>query len=134
VTGFDEGGTFRVGERPDDRGAGARATGVLLRCTACAALVLSGCYYDVQKANQNPMPWGQRVEVACAGGKSMTIDFVPSPRAARVSFDGRTVTLPQVDAASDAKFTDGRYILYVNDQRAALEETGVVLRGPCAPR
>jgi membrane-bound inhibitor of C-type lysozyme len=98
------------------------------------AAALSGCYYDVQKANQMQMPWGQRVEVACMGGKSMTIDFVPAPRAARVSFDGTAVTLPQVDAASDAKFTDGRYTLYVNDQRAALEQTGVLLRGPCTPR
>ena len=97
-------------------------------------VVLSGCYYDVQKANQMEMPWGQRVEVTCQGGKSMVIDFVPAPRAARVSFDSTTVTLPQVSAASDAKFTDGRYTLYVNDQRAALEQTGVVLRGPCAPR
>ena len=108
----------------------------MTRLLASVALVvaLSGCYYDVQKANQMEMPWGQRVEMACAGGKSMAIDFVPAPRAARVNFDGTTVTLPQVSAASDAKFTDGRYILYVNDQRAALEETGVVLRGPCTPR
>jgi membrane-bound inhibitor of C-type lysozyme len=101
---------------------------------AAAALLLSGCYYDVQKANQIEMPWGHRVEVACMGGKSMAIDFIASPRAARVSFDGTTVTLPQVDAATDAKFTDGRYILYVNEQRAALEDTGRVLRGPCTPR
>jgi len=108
----------------------------MTRLLICAAviLVLSGCYYDVQKANQMEMPWGQRVEVTCQGGKSMVIDFVPAPRAARVSFDSTTVTLPQVSAASDAKFTDGRYTLYVNDQRAALEQTGVVLRGPCAPR
>jgi membrane-bound inhibitor of C-type lysozyme len=59
---------------------------------------------------------------------------VPSPRAARVTFDATTVTLPQVAAASDAKFTDGRYTLYINDNRAALEETGMVLRGPCRPR
>jgi membrane-bound inhibitor of C-type lysozyme len=97
-------------------------------------VALCGCYYDVQKANQMEMPWGQRVEVTCQGGKSRVIDFVPAPRAARVSFDSTTVTLRQVDAASDAKFTDGRYILYVNDQRAALEETGVLLRGPCTPR
>jgi membrane-bound inhibitor of C-type lysozyme len=108
----------------------------MMRRLASAVLVvaLSGCYYDVQKANQVEMPWGQRVTLACMGGKSMTIDFVPAPRAARVSFDGTTVTLSQVDAASDAKFTDGRYTLYINDQRAALEETGVLLRGPCTPR
>jgi membrane-bound inhibitor of C-type lysozyme len=108
----------------------------MTRLLGCAAVViaLSGCYYDVQRANQTEMPWGQRVEVTCMGGKAMTIDFVPAPRAARVSFDSTTVTLPQVSAASDAKFTDGRYTLYVNDQRAALEQTGVVLRGPCTPR
>jgi len=107
-----------------------------LRFAAAAALsaALGGCYYDVQKANQTPMPWGSTVVVACQGGKSMAIDFLPSPRAARVRFDDRAVTLPQVDAASDAKFTDGTYTLYVNDQRAALEQTGMVLRGPCTPR
>jgi membrane-bound inhibitor of C-type lysozyme len=107
-----------------------------LRIAAAAALstALGGCYYDVQKANQMPMPWGSTVVVACQGGKSMAIDFLPSPRAARVRFDDRAVTLPQVDAASDAKFTDGTYTLYVNDQRAALEQTGMVLRGPCTPR
>ena len=97
-------------------------------------LALTGCYYDVQKANQMQMPWGERVMLSCMGGKSMAIDFVPAPRSARVSFDSTTVTLAQVDAASDAKFTDGRYTLYINDQRAALEETGIVLRGPCTPR
>ncbi len=101
---------------------------------AAVVVALSGCYYDVQKANRMEMPWGQRVVVTCMGGKSMAIDFVPAPRAARVSFDNTTVTLAQVDAASDAKFTDGRYILYINDERAALEETGILLRGPCSPR
>jgi membrane-bound inhibitor of C-type lysozyme len=101
---------------------------------AAAALAVAGCYYDVRQANHVEMPWGQRVVVACQGGKSMAIDFVPSPRAARVSFDATTVTLAQVDAATDAKFTDGRYTLYVNEQRAALEETGILLRGPCTPR
>jgi membrane-bound inhibitor of C-type lysozyme len=107
---------------------------IRLLSSVAVIVALSGCYYDVQKANQMEMPWGQRVEMTCQGGKSMAIDFVPAPRAARVSFDSTTVTLPQVSAASDAKFTDGRYTLYVNDQRAALEQTGVVLRGPCAPR
>lgn len=102
---------------------------------AALALGVAGCYYqEVNRALNTEMPWGQRVVVACMGGKSMAIEFVPSPRAARVTFDATTVTLPQVDAASDAKFTDGRYTLYVNEQRAALEQTGVVLRGPCAPR
>jgi membrane-bound inhibitor of C-type lysozyme len=115
---------------------GARATLRGLRLTAAAALaaVAAGCAEDVRRAEPTPMPWGQRVDVSCMGGKSMAIDFVPSPRAARVTFDGRTVTLPQVDAASDAKFTDGRLTLYINDSRVALEDTGVVLRGPCTPR
>lgn len=107
---------------------------VCLLPAAAVLVAVAGCAFDVSSAQQMQMPWGQRVEVSCAGGKAMAIDFVPSPRAARVSFDGRTVILPQVDAASDAKFTDGRFTLYINDNRAALEETGMVVRGPCAPR
>jgi membrane-bound inhibitor of C-type lysozyme len=107
----------------------------LLRWLPCAAWVgaLAGCYYDVQAVKPLEMPWGGRVHFACRDGKMMTVDFLPSPRAARVALDGTSVTLQQVHAASDAKFTDGRYTLYVNGERAALEETGMVLRGPCTP-
>ena len=97
------------------------------------AAALAGCAAYEPQVQPMAMPWGQRVVVSCMGDKTMAIDFVPSPRAARVTFDATTVTLPQVDAASDAKFTDGRYTLYINDNRAALEETGVLLRGPCRP-
>jgi membrane-bound inhibitor of C-type lysozyme len=107
-----------------------------LRRAAAAALAasLAGCIAYEPEVRPLEMPWGQRVVVACTGDKSMAIDFVPSPRAARVTFDATTVTLPQVAAASDAKFSDGRYTLYISGQRTALEETGVVLRGPCTPR
>jgi len=105
-----------------------------LASTALAAAVAGCVYYDTPQVTPMEMPWGQTVNVSCAGDKTMAIFFVPSPRAARVTFDATTVTLPQVDAASDAKFTDGRYTLYINDSRAALEETGIVLRGPCRPR
>ena len=80
------------------------------------------------------MPWGQRVNVSCRGrqddGDRLRPVAARRPRHLRRT----TVTLPQVEAASDAKFTDGRYTLYINDSRAALEETGVVRRGPCTPR
>lgn len=101
--------------------------------TALAA-ALAGCIAYEPEVRPLEMPWGQRVNLACTGDKSMAVDFVPSPRAARVTFDSTTVTLPQVAAASDAKFTDGRYTLYISGERAALEETGMVLRGPCRPR
>jgi membrane-bound inhibitor of C-type lysozyme len=101
---------------------------------AAVLAAAAGCAVDVSSAYQMQMPWGQRVDMNCAGGKAMAVDFVPSPRAARVTLDGQTVTLPQVDSAADARFTDGRFTLYINDNRAALEETGMVLRGPCTPR
>jgi membrane-bound inhibitor of C-type lysozyme len=107
----------------------ARIAGV-----AALAAALGGCYYDVRAANRQPMPWGSTVVVDCQGGTSMAIEFVDVPRAARVRFDGTTVTLPEVAAASDARFSDGRFILFVNDERALLEDTGRVLRGPCRPR
>jgi membrane-bound inhibitor of C-type lysozyme len=98
------------------------------------AALAAGCIAYEPEVRPLEMPWGERVVVACQGEKTMAIDFLPSPRAARVTFDATTVTLAQVAAASDAKFTDGRYTLYVSGQRAALEETGMVLRGPCTPR
>jgi len=98
------------------------------------AAAVAGCIAYEPPVKPMAMPWGQRVDVVCMGAKTMAIDFLPSPRAARVSFDGTTVTLSQVEAASDAKFTDGRYTLYINDNRVALEETGVLVRGPCQPR
>jgi membrane-bound inhibitor of C-type lysozyme len=102
--------------------------------SAALAAAVAGCIAYEPDVRPMEMPSGQRVNMSCMGDKTMAIDFVPSPRAARVTFDTSTVTLPQVDAASDAKFTDGRYTLYINDSRAALEETGIVLRGPCRPR
>jgi membrane-bound inhibitor of C-type lysozyme len=101
---------------------------------AAVATAVAGCIAYEPEVRPLEMPWGQRVNLACMGDKSMAVDFVPAPRAARVTFDATTVTLPQVEAASDAKFTDGRYTLYISGERAALEETGVVLRGPCRPR
>lgn len=113
-----------------------RTRSPMTRRLAVAALAASvaGCIAYEPQVRPMEMPWGQRVVLGCTGEKTMAIDFVPSPRAARVTFDATTVTLPQVAAASDAKFTDGRYTLYINDSRAALEETGRVLRGPCTPR
>jgi len=122
---------------PAPGGAVTKKTMTAIRNAALAAplaAALAGCIAYEPEVRPLEMPWGQRVVVACAGDKSMAIDFVPSPRAARVTFDATTVTLPQVAAASDAKFTDGRYTLYISGQRTALEETGMVLRGPCTPR
>jgi membrane-bound inhibitor of C-type lysozyme len=100
---------------------------------AAFAASAAGCIAYEPQVQPMAMPWGQRVTVSCMGRKTMAIDFIPAPRAARVTFDQTTVTLQQVDAASDAKFTDGRYTLYINANRAALEETGILLRGPCTP-
>jgi len=107
-----------------------------LRRMAGVALAasLAACIAYEPPVQPMAMPWGERVTVSCTGEKTMAIDFIPAPRSARVTFDATTVTLQQVAAASDAKFTDGRYTLYVNDNRVALEETGMVVRGPCTPR
>jgi hypothetical protein len=64
------------------------------RIAAALAAVLAGCVAYAPEVQPMAMPWGQRVVVSCMGDKTMAIDFVPSPRAARVTFDGTTVTLP----------------------------------------
>jgi membrane-bound inhibitor of C-type lysozyme len=112
--------------RPMRRAAAALACGL--------ALAASGCVVsDARLAAPMPMPWGATVGVVCLNGQTMSIDFLPSRDAARVTFDGTTMTLPKVDTAADAQFSNGEYTLYINDQRTVLTQTGVVLRGPCRP-
>jgi membrane-bound inhibitor of C-type lysozyme len=45
--------------------------------------------------------------------------------------EGRTVTLRRSDSAAEEKYTDGTFVLYLDRDRAMLEQSGKVLFGPC---
>jgi hypothetical protein len=54
--------------------------------------------------------------------------------AAAVTFDNRTVTLPQTLGGSDVKYSDGRTTLYLDGARALLETSGLVFARGCVQR
>ena len=87
-----------------------KKTTAIRNATLAAALTaaLAGCIAYEPQVQPMAMPWGQRVVVSCAGDKTMAIDFVPSPRAARVTFDATTVTLPADIEASLKAFLRAR--------------------------
>ncbi|MCX7892991.1 MAG: MliC family protein [Burkholderiales bacterium] len=117
---------------PAKRGSGAAAR---LAALVLVALV-AGCAIDTGSRVVRPeVPWGATLALACAEGRAMTVQFVPDPPSARVALeDGAPVTLRQVPAANDAKFSDGATTLYVQGDLAVLEVTGQIVRRGCRAR
>jgi membrane-bound inhibitor of C-type lysozyme len=102
-----------------------------VRLPGLAALaMIAGCVIDTGSYVPRPtVPWGSTVKLACANAQAMIVQFVPEPPSARVSLeDGQSTVLRQVDAANDAKFTDGATTLYVQGDIAILEVTGQIVR------
>ena len=92
-------------------------------------LALPGCL-SMPGTDSGPHP----VRYVCENGKAFAVEFVASPPAARVGFDGRQIILPQTIAATDAKYTDGQNTLYIEGDRALLEMAGQVLGRGCIRR
>ena len=101
-----------------------------------ATALLAGCVVDTgSSVPRAQVPWGSTLDLACANGQTMKVQFGPDQPVARVTLDGgQTAVLRQVGAANDAKFTDGATTLYIQGDVAALEVTGQVVRRACRAR
>ncbi|MGH8619748.1 MAG: MliC family protein [Burkholderiales bacterium] len=75
-----------------------------------------------------------RIDYTCAGNKTMQVERAPDARNAAVLVDGKVVVLPRGDSAAQEKYSNRSYSLYLDGQRAMLEQDGVVLFGPCESR
>jgi len=83
-----------------------------------------------------------RIDYNCAGNKLMQIERAPDARSAAVLVDGKAVVLPRAASAAQEKYSNGSYSLYLDGQRAMLEQDDVVVFGaresrnvlPTAPR
>ena len=53
---------------------------------------------------------------------------------AAVTYDNRTVALPQTVGGTDIKYSDGRTTLYLEGSRALLETGGLVFARGCVQR
>lgn len=72
-----------------------------------------------------------RINYQCANGRVLQVKRVPRSNLAVVLVDKQPVALPRASSAAQEKYSDGRYTLYLQGERAMLEDSGQVLFGPC---
>jgi membrane-bound inhibitor of C-type lysozyme len=79
-----------------------------------------------------PVP--QQARYVCENGKAFTVEFLADPPSARILFEQNQVILPQTTGATDAKYTDGRNTLYIEEDRALLETGAQIFGRGCVQR
>ena len=94
------------------------------------AVNLVGCVEMV--VHQPAAPPGGRY--VCEDGKLFLVELGGDGSTATVTYDNRTVTLPQTLGGSDVKYSDGRTTLYLDGTRALLETSGLVFSRGCVQR
>ncbi|MBE0626121.1 MAG: MliC family protein [Burkholderiales bacterium] len=72
-----------------------------------------------------------RIDYVCANNRVLPVARAADGRLAAVRIDNKDVTLQRAGSAAQEKYADGRYALYLDGERAMLEENGKVLFGPC---
>lgn len=73
-----------------------------------------------------------RINYQCANNKVLQVQRAPDARAAAVLIDNKPVVLQRAGSAAQEKYSDGNYSLYLEGERAILEENSRVLFGPCS--
>ncbi len=73
-----------------------------------------------------------RIDYQCANNKVLQVQRAPDARAAAVLIDNKPVILQRTGSAAQEKYSDGNYALYLEGERAILEENSRILFGPCA--
>jgi len=94
------------------------------------AVNLAGCV-DVVVHQAAPPPGGRYV---CEDGKAFLVEIGDGGGMAAVTYDNRTVALPQTVGGTDVKYSDGRTTLYLEGTRALLETGGLVFARGCVQR
>lgn len=99
-------------------------------CAVLLAVTLAGCV-DVVVHQGAPPPGGRYV---CEDGKAFLVELGDGGATAAVTYDDRTVALPQTVGGTDIKYSDGRTTLYLEGPRALLETGGFVFARGCVQR
>jgi membrane-bound inhibitor of C-type lysozyme len=73
-----------------------------------------------------------RINYTCANNRVLPVARAADGRLAAVLVDEKQITLARAESAAQEKYSDGRYSLYLDGERAMLEDNGKVLFGPCA--
>jgi len=104
----------------------------LWRSMVCAgapalAALLTGCV--AAGVDETLLP--TRIDYQCANNKVLQVQRAADARTAAVLIDNKPVILPRAGSAAQEKYSDGNFELYLDGERAMLEQTGRVLFGPC---
>ena len=102
-------------------------TALRSRVGGFALLLIAGCTgVDVERT-----VYPTQLAFECGDGKVMRVVRAPDGRSASVQVDGSTVALRRADSAAEEKYSDGAYSLYLDKERALLEQDGKVVFGAC---
>jgi membrane-bound inhibitor of C-type lysozyme len=95
---------------------------------AMGAALLTGCVGAGVEETVLPT----RIDYRCANNKVLQVQRAADARSAAVLIDNKPVVLSRAGSAAQEKYSNGTYELYLDGERAMLEENSRVLFGPCA--
>jgi len=104
-----------------------KSIGRWMKAVGMLVVVLLGCVGPGVEETILP----PRIDYTCAGSRLLPVARSADGRAAAVRVDGQEVVLQRMASAAQEKYGDGRYLLYLDGERAMLELDGKVLFGPC---
>jgi membrane-bound inhibitor of C-type lysozyme len=95
---------------------------------ALVAAALAGCV--APGVDETILP--ARIDYVCANKRVLPVARSADGRQAAVRVDGKDIVLHRAGSAAQEKYSDGRYSLYLDGERAMLEDESRVIFGPCA--
>ncbi len=90
-------------------------------------MLLAGCVAPGVEETVLPA----RIDYACANNRVLPVARGADGRLAAVLVDGKEIALQRAGSAAQEKYSNGRYSLYLDGERAMLEDEGKVIFGPC---
>jgi membrane-bound inhibitor of C-type lysozyme len=96
-------------------------------CGALALSLLAGCLGAGVQETVLP----GRIDYVCANNRVLPVARAQDGRQAAVRVDGQEILLQRAGSAAQEKYSGGPYSLYLDGERAMLEQDGRVLFGPC---
>ena len=73
-----------------------------------------------------------RIDYVCANKRALLVARGADGRHAAIRIDGKDILLQRAGSAAQEKYSDGRYSLYLDGERAMLEDENRIIFGPCA--
>lgn len=114
-------------ERMHDRKNEIACKGLRVGGGLSLALLLAGCLAPGVEETLLP----SRIDYVCANNRVLPVARGADGRQAAVLVEGKEILMQRAGSAAQEKYSGGRYSLYLDGERAMLEEDGRVLFGPC---